>query len=162
MRINYMSKLTILMYPAEILQQECSKVTVFDKELRKLLKDMQTTMIEADGVGLAAPQIGIPRRIAIAEDDNGRIIHLINPVIVKKDGSQIGPEGCLSFPGLFGDVERSDWIKVRAQDKMGKTVLLEAEGYFARVIQHEMDHLDGILFPSKAITLYNEESEGGK
>jgi peptide deformylase len=151
-----MSKRTIIMYPNEILQEECSKVSVFDKELRKLLRDMQTTMIEADGVGLAAPQVGIPKRIAVVEDDEGKIINLINPLILKETGSQIGPEGCLSFPGLFGDVERSNWIKVRAQDKMGKMFLIEVEGYFARVIQHEIDHLNGILFPSKAMTLYTE------
>jgi peptide deformylase len=156
-----MSKRTIVMYPDDILQEECSKVLVFDKELRKLLRDMHTTMVEADGVGLAAPQVGVQKRIAVVEDDNGRVINLINPVILMETGSQIGPEGCLSFPGLFGDVERSNWIKVRAQDKMGKTFLLEANDYFARVIQHEIDHLNGILFPSKAMTLYTEQNEGG-
>jgi peptide deformylase len=156
-----MSKRTIIMYPEDILQEECSKVSVFDKELRKLLRDMHQVMIEADGVGLAAPQIGVQKRIAVVENDDGRIINLINPVILKETGSQIGPEGCLSFPGLFGDVERYDWIKVRAQDKMGKTFIVEANGYFSRVIQHEIDHLNGILFPSKAMTLYTEQNEGG-
>ncbi|MBM6618498.1 peptide deformylase [Bacillus suaedaesalsae] len=154
-----MGKRAIVMYPDEILQVECEKVTVFDKELRNLLRDMHTTMIESDGVGLAAPQIGIPKRIAVVEDDDGRIIDLINPFILKESGSQIAPEGCLSFPGLFGDVERFTTIKVRAQDKMGRTILFEATDFFARVIQHEIDHLNGILFPSKAISLYPEEGQ---
>lgn len=154
-----MGKRTIVMYPDDILQVECEKVTVFDKELRNLLRDMHTTMVEADGVGLAAPQIGIPKRIAVVEDDDGRIIDLINPVILSESGSQIGPEGCLSFPGLFGDVERYNKIKVRAQNKMGRTFIFEATEYFARVIQHEVDHLNGILFPAKAITLYTDEGK---
>lgn len=154
-----MGKRAIVMYPDDILQVECEKVTVFDKELRNLLRDMHTTMVEADGVGLAAPQIGIPKRIAVVEDDDGRIIDLINPVILSKSGSQIGPEGCLSFPGLFGDVERYNKIKVRAQNKMGRTFMFESTEYFARVIQHEVDHLNGILFPAKAITLYTEEGK---
>ncbi|KAA0547987.1 peptide deformylase [Bacillus sp. BGMRC 2118] len=154
-----MGKREIVMFPDDILQVECEKVTVFDKELRSLLRDMHITMIESDGVGLAAPQIGIRKQIAVVEDDDGRIIDLINPVIINKSGSQIGPEGCLSFPGLFGDVERSSMIKVRAQDKMGKMMLFEATDFFARVIQHELDHLNGILFPTKAISLYTDEGK---
>jgi peptide deformylase len=151
-----MSRLTILTYPNEVLQKPCEKVLVFDRALWKLLKDMQTTMIEADGVGLAAPQVGIEKRIAIVEDDEGRILPIINPVILEKAGSQVGPEGCLSFPGLFGDVSRPNEIKIRAQDRYGEFFVLEAKGFFARVILHEMDHLNGILFPSKAETLFIE------
>lgn len=153
-----MSKLTILTYPNETLQRRCDQVKSFDKALRKLLVEMKECMINADGVGLAAPQVGIEKQIAIVEDDDGKIIPLINPVIIEQSGSQIGPEGCLSFPGLFGEVERSNKIKIRAQDKFGKFFTLTAEDFFARVILHEMDHLEGILFPSKALTLYNEET----
>jgi peptide deformylase len=151
-----MSRLTILTYPNEVLQKPCEKVLVFDRALRKLINDMHTTMIEADGVGLAAPQVGIEKRIAIVEDDEGKIVHIINPIILEEAGSQLGPEGCLSFPGLFGDVSRPNEIKIRAQDKFGNFFVLEAKEYFARVILHEMDHLDGILFPSKAETLLTE------
>ncbi|WP_246940080.1 peptide deformylase [Bacillus pinisoli] len=153
-----MNKLTILTYPNEILQRRCEKVKSFDKDLRILLTSMKKCMINADGVGLAAPQIGIEKQIAIVEDDDGNVIPIINPVILEQSGSQIGPEGCLSFPGLFGDVERPFKIKIRAQDKFGKFFTLTAEDFFARVILHEMDHLEGILFPSKARTLYNEET----
>ncbi|MBM7659414.1 peptide deformylase [Bacillus mesophilus] len=153
-----MDKLTILTYPNAILQRRCNQVRIFDKVLRKLLSDMKKTMIEADGVGLAAPQVGIEQQIAIVEDDEGKIIALINPVILEQTGSQVGPEGCLSFPGLFGEVERPSRIKVRAQDRFGKYFTLQAEDYFARVILHEIDHLEGILFPSKALSLYNEET----
>jgi peptide deformylase len=153
-----MNKLTILTYPNESLQKRCGQVKFFDKVLRKLLIDMKTTMIEADGVGLAAPQVGIEKQIAIVEDDDGNLIDLINPVILEQSGSQVGPEGCLSFPGLFGEVERPRKIKILARDKFGRFFSLVAEDYFARVILHEIDHLEGILFPSKALSLYNEKT----
>ncbi|WP_456275545.1 peptide deformylase [Bacillus sp. AK128] len=152
-----MTKLNILTYPHENLQTRCDQVKNFDKTLRKLLIDMRSAMIEADGVGLAAPQVGIEKRIAIVENDDGNVISLINPVLLEQSGSQVGTEGCLSFPGLFGEVDRPSKIKIRAQDKFGKYFTLEAKDFFARVILHEMDHLEGILFPSKSITLYNEE-----
>ncbi len=151
-----MKRLKVLKFPNTLLQMKCEKVKVFNSELRQLLNDMQNTMTAEDGVGLAAPQIGLLKQIAIVENDEGEIIQLINPIILEKKGSQLGVEGCLSFPGLFGEVERSSMIKIRAQDKLGKTFILKAENYFARVIQHELDHLDGILFPSIAETLYNE------
>ncbi|MFZ3587975.1 peptide deformylase [Bacillus sp. DJP31] len=151
-----MSKITILTYPNELLQQHCEQVKVFNIELRRLLNSMHKAMTAADGVGLAAPQIGLLKQIAIVENEDEEIIHLINPVILDKSGSQLGLEGCLSFPGLFGEVERPYYVKVRAQDKLGRFFVLEAEEYFARVILHEIDHLNGILFPSKAVTLYNE------
>lgn len=149
----------IVTYPAEILEASCDKVTVFDKKLAKLLDDMYDTMIEHDGVGLAAPQIGLKKRIAIVDiDDELGTIELINPKIIEQSGSQTGPEGCLSFPGLYGEVTRSDYVKVQAQDRKGRTYLIEAEEFLARAIQHEMDHLDGILFTSK-VTKYLTESE---
>ena len=150
------------MYPNDILEKECSKVTVFNLRLSKLLTQMYETMVEADGVGLAAPQIGICEQIAIVDigDDHGRI-DLINPSILEMQGEQIGPEGCLSFPGLFGEVKRADYIKVRAQNKRGKIYTLEAEGFLARAIQHEIDHLHGVLFTAKVTRYYeNDEIEG--
>ncbi len=154
--------LTIIEHPAEVLEKECEKVTKFDRSLIKLLNNMYDTMLEADGVGLAAPQVGVSKQIAIVDigDKTGRI-DLINPMILEANGEQIGPEGCLSFPGLFGEVKRANTIKVRAQNRRGKTYILEAHGFLARAIQHEIDHLHGILFTSKVLRYYEEgEIEG--
>jgi peptide deformylase len=152
----------LVMYPAEILETQCQPVRVFDKKLAKLLNDMYDTMIEFDGVGLAAPQIGIDQQIAIVDigDDVGTI-ELINPEIQECSGEQTGPEGCLSFPDLYGEVPRPNWVKIRAQDRKGKFYTLEAEEFLARAIAHEIDHLNGILFTTK-VTRYltDEELEG--
>ncbi|EIJ81550.1 peptide deformylase [Bacillus methanolicus PB1] len=149
----------IVTYPAEILEQQCEPVTVFDKKLSKLLNNMYNTMIEYDGVGLAAPQIGVKKQIAIVDiDDETGTIELINPEILETSGEQTGPEGCLSFPGLYGEVTRPYFVKVKAQDRKGKPFILEAEDFLARAIQHEIDHLQGVLFTSK-VTRYLEEDE---
>ncbi|HZH60652.1 MAG TPA: peptide deformylase [Metabacillus sp.] len=149
----------IVMYPAEVLEVPCEKVTVFDKKLSKLMADMYDTMIENDGVGLAAPQIGLSKQIAIVDiEDYHGTIELINPVILEQGGKQTGPEGCLSFPGLYGDVSRADYVKVRAFNRKGKVRIIEAEGFLARAIQHEIDHLEGILFTSK-VERYIKEDE---
>ncbi|GAJ38696.1 peptide deformylase [Saccharococcus caldoxylosilyticus] len=157
-----MAILPIVTYPADILEKECEPVKRFDRQLIKLLNDMYDTMVEADGVGLAAPQVGIAKQIAVVDvgDEHGRI-ELINPVILEARGEQTGPEGCLSFPGLFGEVKRADYVKVRAQDRRGRPFTLEATGFLARALQHEIDHLHGILFTSKVIRYYDpEELEG--
>lgn len=149
----------IVNYPAEILEQPCRTVMKFDRKLGKLLNDMYETMIEFDGVGLAAPQIGIDERIAIVDiDDESGTIELINPRILETSGEQTGPEGCLSFPGLYGEVTRPYFVKIEAYNRKGKKYTLEAEDFLARAIQHEMDHLDGILFTSK-VTRYLEQDE---
>lgn len=146
------------MYPAPVLEMQCEKVDVFDKKLSKLLADMYDTMIENDGVGLAAPQIGLSKQIAIVDiDDHHGTIELINPVILEQRGKQTGPEGCLSFPGLYGDVSRADYIKVRTFNRKGKVRIIEAEGFLARAIQHEIDHLEGILFTSKVERYITED-----
>jgi peptide deformylase len=152
----------IVMFPNPILEQSCETVTVFDKKLVKLLNDMYDTMIEFDGVGLAAPQIGISKRIAIVDiDDETGTIELINPKLIAVNGEQIGPEGCLSFPGVFGEVNRPFTIKVKAQNRKGKSYTIEAEDFLARAILHEMDHLEGILFTSKVIRYLEEEELEG-
>lgn len=148
----------IVTYPAEILEQECEPVTVFDKKLVKLLNDMYDTMIEFDGVGLAAPQIGINKQIAIIDiDDESGTIELINPEILETSGEDLGVEGCLSFPGLYGEVTRPYYVKVKALDRKGRPFVIEAEDYLARAIQHEIDHLHGILFTSKVSRYLKEE-----
>lgn len=156
---NILSVKKIVMYPADILEQPCKHVTAFDNKLKKLLDDMYDTMIEFDGVGLAAPQVGICKQIAIVDiDDESGTIEMINPEIIENSGEQTGVEGCLSFPGLYGEVTRPYYVKVKAQDRKGKTFIIEAEEFLARAIQHEIDHLHGILFTSK-VSRYMEEDE---
>lgn len=154
-----MAKLSLVYYPDPILEQECERVTEFDNKLAKLLNGMYDLMLEADGVGLAAPQVGVAKQVAIVDvgDRNGKV-ELINPVILEQRGEQVGPEGCLSFPDLFGDVARAQYVKVKAQNRRGKVYVIEAKGFLARAIQHEIDHLHGVLFTSK-VTRYYEEGE---
>lgn len=154
-----MSIRKIVTYPAEILEQDCKQVEVFDKKLVKILNDMYDTMIEFDGVGIAAPQIGIDSQIAIVDiDDEHGTIEMINPRIIETSGEQTGPEGCLSFPGLYGEVTRPFYVKIEAFDRKGRKYTLEAEDFLARAIQHEIDHLSGILFTTK-VTKYLTEEE---
>ncbi|MBA9024923.1 MULTISPECIES: peptide deformylase [Bacillaceae] len=153
-----MTILPIVLYPNEILEQECEKVTDFDKKLAKLLTNMYDTMIEADGVGLAAPQIGVKKQIAVVDiDDHHGTIEMINPVILEVDGNQTGPEGCLSFPDLYGEVERPYKVKIRAQNRKGGFYELEAKDFLARAILHEIDHLHGVLFTTKVSRYLTEE-----
>lgn len=142
----------IVKYPSPILEQKCKEVVAFDDKLAKLLDDMHETMIAADGVGLAAPQIGENIQVAIVDFGMGQdVIELINPVVTAVGGSEVEIEGCLSFPDLFGEVERPYYVKVEAQERDGSLYELEAEDYEARAILHEIDHLHGILFDSKII-----------
>lgn len=147
-----MAILPIVTYPNEILEIECRKVTEFDKKLRKFLDDMYDTMIAADGVGLAAPQVGKDIAVAIVDigDETGTI-EMVNPEVLEVRGEQIDLEGCLSFPNLYGEVSRPDYVKVTFQDRKGRNLLVEAEGFLARAILHEIDHLHGVLFTSKVI-----------
>ncbi|RAZ79258.1 MULTISPECIES: peptide deformylase [Planococcaceae] len=149
----------IVKHPSDVLEKSCAPVTTFDKNLAVLLDDMYETMIEADGVGIAAPQVGTAVRAAIVDFREGQDpIEMINPELVLYEGSDTDIEGCLSFPGVFGEVERYDHIKIKAQERDGSWYELEAEGYEARAILHEMDHLDGVLFTSK-ITKYVTQEE---
>jgi peptide deformylase len=135
-----------------ILRQKAKKIHRFDPSLQKLVDDMFETMHAARGAGLAGPQIAQPIRVFVAEyEDPENETHykvaLFNPEIVKAEGEEIGPEGCLSIPGYVGEnIRRAARVTVRAQDVRGKPVRINAEGWFARILQHEIDHLDGILF----------------
>jgi len=120
---------------------------------------MAETMYQARGVGLAAPQIGITRRLVVIDPGENRLIQLINPRFLKKRGEVIDVEGCLSIPGLIGEVPRAEWVAVEYVDRHGKTVQIEAEGFLARILQHEIDHLEGVLFIDKAIRLIEPEQE---
>lgn len=145
-----MTILEIVKHPSPILTKKCEEVTEFDEQLATLLDDMHETMVAADGVGLAAPQVGKSIRVAIVDFDEGQdVIEMINPVVTAIGGSEVDIEGCLSFPGLFGEVERPFFVRIEAQERNGQLYELEAEGYEARAILHEIDHLDGILFDSK-------------
>ncbi len=127
------------------LHKVCKPVTSFDGKLHKLLDDMQETLLQANGVGLAAPQVGILRRVVIV-DTGEEILELVNPTLVETDGEQVGAEGCLSVPGKYGLVKRPFWAKVRAQDRFGDWYEAEAEELIARCFCHELDHLDGIVY----------------
>ena len=129
----------------EILYKKCKEVVKFDEKLHILLDDMYETMNESNGVGLAAPQVGILKRAVIVDVGDG-VIELINPVIIEENGTQNGPEGCLSVPNVFGEVERPMYVKVRAQDRNGEWFEVEGEGLKARAFCHELEHLDGKLF----------------
>ena len=129
----------------EILYKKCKEVKNFDNKLHILLDDMYDTMKQSDGVGLAAPQVGILKRAVVIDIGNGRI-ELINPEIVEESGEQTGSEGCLSVPGVYGEVTRPNVVTVKAQDRNGKWFKLTGKELLARAICHETEHLEGKLF----------------
>jgi peptide deformylase len=128
-----------------VLRTKAKPVTEITSVIEKLLDDMAETMYHADGVGLAAPQIGVSKRVVVIDVGQG-LIELINPEIIEKSGTQTGSEGCLSLPGLYGDVTRAMHVKVKALNRKGEEIEIEGSEMLARCIQHEIDHLDGILF----------------
>lgn len=135
----------IVKYGDDVLRKVCRTQLDFDERLHTVLDDMAQTMYAAGGVGLAAPQVGILRRYCIVDVGDG-LIELINPVLVSSSGKQTGQEGCLSIPDKYAEVTRPMKIKVRAQDRYGKSFEVVAEELKARAILHEMDHLDGVLY----------------
>lgn len=145
------------------LAKTCRFVTDFNPRLHQLLDDLGDTLIESGGVGLAAPQVGVLRRIVVVietnvdEDEDEILYELINPEIIDASGEQTGPEGCLSVPGVYGLVTRPDYVKVRAQDRDGELFELEGYGLTARCFCHELDHLDGHLFLEKAERILDPE-----
>ena len=134
----------------------CKPVTAFDAKLHKLLDDMQQTLLQANGVGLAAPQVGILRRVVIV-DTGEEILELVNPSLLETSGEQIGAEGCLSVPGRYGLVTRPYYAKVSAQDRDGNWFEAEGEELIARCFCHELDHLDGILYTQVMDRFLTEE-----
>ena len=140
----------IVKYPDPVLQRPAEPITVFDSKLRQLVDDMFTSMYEAEGIGLAAPQIGISKRLTIIDlsfqkKPEDKIV-LINPEIIEAEGKQYEDEGCLSLPDIRDKVHRAAYVRVRAQDAHGKSFEIEGDALLARAFQHEIDHLDGILF----------------
>ncbi|MBE7013097.1 MAG: peptide deformylase [Ruminococcaceae bacterium] len=140
----------------EVLIKKCREVTVIDDRVIQLLEDMKETMYEANGVGLAAPQVGILKRIAVIDVGDGPI-ELINPVIVETEGEQCGTEGCLSAPGKYGEVIRPEKVTVTATDRNGDNFKITGEGLLAVALCHEIDHLDGNLFLDKVIRFVEVE-----
>ncbi len=138
------------------LHKVCRPVTKFDRRLHSLLDDMKETLADAAGVGLAAPQVGILRRVVVV-DTGEEILELVNPVILETSGEQEGQEGCLSVPGKYGIVKRPMNVKVRAQDRNGNWFEAEGEELIARCFCHELDHLDGILYTEKMERFLTDE-----
>lgn len=150
----------IVQDPDPILREKSKPVTKFNANLHKLLDDMAETMYHANGVGLAAPQIGILKRVIVIDtgDEHG-LIEMVNPEIIAREGEQFGPEGCLSIPGINGDVRRAMKVKVRGRDRYGNEFTMEGEGLLARAFQHEVDHLNGVLFTDLAERIYEWQPE---
>ena len=142
------------------LHKVCRPVEKFDGRLHKLLDDMAETLEQANGVGLAAPQVGILRRVVLV--DNGeKVLELINPTLLETSGEQVGAEGCLSVPGKYGLVKRPNYAKVRAQDRYGNWYEAEGEELIARCFCHELDHLDGIVYTEVMERFLTEEELAG-
>ena len=141
----------------EALRKHSRPVTVFNERIHKMLDDMIETLKESGGVGLAAPQVGILRRMVVIEREDGSILELINPEIIATEGEQTGPEGCLSLPGVWGEVTRPMTVTVRAVDRNGEPFEETASGLIGRCSMHECEHLDGILFTDRADHIMTQE-----
>ena len=159
----------ILTKEEPLLYKKCRPVTAFNERLHQLLDDMADTLKQANGVGLAAPQVGVLRRAVLVietnvpEGESEYIIGLINPEMIESSGVQNGAEGCLSVPGEYGLVERPMYVKVRAQDRNGEWFEVEGTGLTARCFCHELDHLDGVVFTSRCERMLTEEElQSGK
>ncbi len=159
----------IVLQGDDILTKVCKPVTKFDQKLHELLDDMKETLEQANGAGLAAPQVGILRRAVVVLDDEDDFLELINPEIIATEGEQCGPEGCLSVPGKYGMVTRPYRVRVRAQDRNGDWFEAEGEELTARCFCHELEHLDGHLYTEhidhflteeELMAYYQEEEEG--
>lgn len=142
-----------------ILRKKCREVTEVNDHIRMTMEDMLETMRAEMGVGIAGPQVGVMRRMFVAEPEPDRVYFMINPEIVEKEGSQTGDEACLSVPGLCGTVERPERIKIKALDLDGNPQEYEFEGFDAVVMCHEYDHLDGILYIDKATNIRNPQDD---
>ncbi|RNB56895.1 peptide deformylase [Brevibacillus gelatini] len=152
---------TILPFGDPILRKTAKPVTEFNDRLGKLLDDMAETLYAKEGrAGLAAPQVGFLKRVIVMDCGDG-LIELVNPEILEMDGEQIGPEACLSFPGYSGIVKRAQYVKIQSANRAGETFTLEGEGFLARCIQHEIDHLNGVLFVDRieGDKLYNDQTK---
>ena len=144
--------------PDEILNKKTREVKDINDKIRNLLDDMVDTMRKEEGIGLAGPQVGVLRRLFVVEVDEGEVLKVINPEILETKGTSIGIEGCLSIPNWRATVERPEWVKMRYQDENGEEKIIEADGLLGKCLQHEFDHLEGILISSKYIEEVTEEN----
>ena len=158
----------IVTLPDPVLRRKARKVTKFDADLQKLIDDMVETMREAPGVGLAAPQVGLSERLIVVEynideedeDSPKKLYTIVNPEIVQVSNETVlGVEGCLSIPSLVGEVERHSQVVVKAQNRRGQPVKIKAEGWLARIFQHEIDHLEGVMFTDLATKVWKPSPE---
>jgi len=152
--------LPIVVVPADVLRREAKPVPRVTKRVQKLIRDMADTMYDAKGVGLAAPQVGVSEQIIVADDGEG-LICLVNPRIIKRDGAEVDVEGCLSIPGVVAYVNRATTIEVEGLDERGRPVRHELEGHIARIVQHEVDHLHGVLITDIADSVRRVDSADG-
>ncbi len=159
----------IVTVPEAILRRKAHKVTEFDKDFQQLVDDMVTTMRVAPGVGLAAPQVGVSAQLIVveynidndeSEDAKKKLFVVANPVIIQSsEETESGVEGCLSIPGLVGEVERSKQVTVKGQNRRGQAIKIKANGWLARIFQHEIDHLQGVLFTDRATKIWKPTAE---
>jgi peptide deformylase len=162
-----MAVLEIVTIPEPVLRRKARKVTAFDSELQELVDNMIETMREAPGVGLAATQVAVPLRVIVVEfgdeedeETPAKLYTLVNPEIVRASQETVsGPEGCLSVPGFVGEVDRSESVTIKGQNRRGQSMRIKAKGWLARIFQHEIDHLDGILFTDRAERVWKTEDE---
>ena len=143
----------ILSFEHPVLREKAKKVTRIDASIQRLLDDLTETMLDAPGAGLAANQIGVALRVCVVKGDDKQIWGLVNPEVVKKEGAQLGYEGCLSYPGWVGEVARYETVVVKGRNRRGKEVRIKSTGFTARAFQHELDHLDGVLFIDRLTNL---------
>ena len=142
-----MAVLSVRKYGDPVLRRRARAVEAVTPEIKQIIADMVDTMYDEVGLGLAAPQIGVSLRLMVVGDEDGREARaLLNPMIAEQGGEIVAEEGCLSIPGVFAPVKRAEWVRLEAQDELGRPVSITARGLRARVFQHEMDHLDGVLF----------------
>lgn len=153
-----MAKRAIRLSTDDVLRKVCKPVKEITPHIITLLDDMAETMYDANGVGLAAPQVGVLKRVVVIDVGNG-LLELINPVIVEAKGSQIGEEGCLSIPGFSAEVDRPAYVKVEALNRHGEPIVVEGTDLLAVALCHETDHLDGILYIDKALEQMEDEEE---
>ena len=147
----------IVLQGDECLTKVCRPVTEFNQRLHTLIDDMKETLLDSGGVGLAAPQVGVLRRVCVVMNEDEDIIELVNPRILRTAGSETTSEGCLSFPGEYGLVERPTEVEIEAEDRHGKTFRMTGHDLLARAFCHETDHLDGKVFKTIAIEMLDEE-----
>ena len=152
-----MALLRIVKDDDEIIRKKSREITVFDENLARLIDDMKDTLKKSGGVGLAAVQVGVLRRIVLVENEKGKVLELINPEIIDSKGEQEELEGCLSIPEKWGITHRPKWVKVRAVNRKGEAVEYEGKDLTARAFCHELDHLEGKLFTDNAIRMLSQE-----